>query len=111
MLIATLREKPKCIAGYKKTREEAERIENKETIPKILGINMLIQKLDTCNLFEEEMNAKTQFGGNLSVRRDKNKERIILVGHNECIFRQYALTNKSWVGPQGQKPLHQKIRV
>jgi hypothetical protein len=35
---------------------------------------MSIQKLDTCNLFQEEMNAKMQFRGNLSVRRDKNKE-------------------------------------
>jgi hypothetical protein len=54
------------------------------------------------------MNAKTQFGGNLSVRRDKNKETIIVIGHDECIFRQYALTNKSWVGPQGQKTITPK---
>jgi hypothetical protein len=31
-----------------------------------------------------------------------------MVGHNECIFRQYALTNKSWNGPQGQQTITPK---
>ncbi len=31
-----------------------------------------------------------------------------MVGHDECIFRQCALTNKSWNGPQGQKTITPK---
>jgi len=57
------------------------------------------------------MNATTQFGVNLSVRRDKNKETIIVLGHDECIFRQYALTNKSWNGPERQKSITPKDSV
>ena len=62
-----------------------------------------------CNLFQEKMNATIQFGVNLSVRRDKNKETIIVLGHDECIFRQYVLTNKSWNGPEGQKSITPKV--
>ena len=54
---------------------------------------------------KNEMNATTKFGGNLSVRWDKDKEAIIVLGHNKCMFWQYALTNKSWNGPLGQKAL------
>jgi hypothetical protein len=58
-----------------------------------------------CNLFQEKMNATTQYGRKLSVRRDKNKETIIVLGYDECIFRQYELTNKSWNGGEGQKSI------
>jgi len=62
-----------------------------------------------CNLFQEKMNATIQFGVNLSVRRDKNKETIIVLGHDECIFRQYALTNKLWNGPEEHKSFTPKV--
>jgi hypothetical protein len=101
------------------TREETKRLESEEQIPKKsgyqyfdpeTGVNRIEYHVDTCDLFQEKMNGAMQFREKFSVIRDKNKETIIMVGYDECIFRQYALTNKSWNGPQGQKPLHQKIQ-
>ena len=30
---------------------------------------------------------------------------IIMLGHDECIFKQYHFTNKSWVGDDKSRPL------
>jgi hypothetical protein len=99
------------------TSEEAEVLESENKIPKKTGyqyfntetgVNMVEYHVDTCYLFQEKMNATIQVGGNLSVRRGKNKETIIVLGHDECIFRQYALTNKPWNGPEEQKSITPK---
>ena len=43
-----------------------------------------------------------QFGGCLSVRMPKDVKPIIVFGQDECIFKQYIFTKKSWMGPEGQ---------
>ncbi len=48
--------------------------------------------VDTCNLFQERMNAQTPFWGNRSVRW----------GHDEAIVKQFTLASKSWVGTNGK---------
>ena len=45
------------------------------------------------------------FGGNLSVRFPMNEKPIIIFGQDECIFKQYAFTKKSWTSPDGTRPL------
>ena len=49
-------------------------------------------------VFSEKMKQETEFGGNLSVRFPDNNKPLI-------VFRQYALTKKSWVGPNGKSVL------
>jgi hypothetical protein len=41
------------------------------------------------------------FKGMLSVRKPPGRP-LIIFGHDECIFKQYLMTNKSWKGPNGE---------
>ena len=43
-----------------------------------------------------------RFGGCLSVRMPEGVKPIIVFGQDECIFKQYIFTKKSWKGPKGQ---------
>ena len=43
-----------------------------------------------------------KFGGCLSVRKPEDLKPIIIFGQDECIFKQYVFTKRSWVGPEGQ---------
>jgi len=62
---------------------------------------MVEYHVGTCELFQERMNEETPFGGKRSVRH-KNGLMLIMWGHDEAIFKQYLLTKKSWVGPNGE---------
>jgi len=66
---------------------------------------MVEYHVDACKVFSEKMKQETEFGGNLSVRFPHNNKPLIVFGHDECIFKQYALTKKSWVGPNGKSVL------
>ena len=48
------------------------------------------------------MNEKTEFGGRLSVRKEQELKPLFIFGHDECIFKQFTLTKKAWVGPNGE---------
>jgi hypothetical protein len=43
-----------------------------------------------------------EFGGNLSVRFPVGSKPLIAFGHDECIYKQFLMSNKSWVGPNGE---------
>ena len=68
------------------------------------GNKMVEYHINCCNEFQERMDEK-KIGGNVSVRMDKNEKPLIIMGHNECIFKQYLLTNKSWNEPNGELSL------
>ena len=51
----------------------------------------------------QDMVAKTEFGGNLSVRMPLGTKPLICFGQDECIFKQFLFTAKSWTLPDGQK--------
>ena len=57
--------------------------------------------VDTCNILEERANNETKYGGNLSVRKELEEKPLIMFGHDECIFKQYTMTNKSWKASNG----------
>jgi hypothetical protein len=40
------------------------------------------------------MNKKAKFGGNMSVRLNREEKLLIIFGHNGAIFKQYLLTKK-----------------
>ena len=43
-----------------------------------------------------------EFGGNLSVRFPVGSKPLIASGHDECIYKHFLMSNKSWVGPNGE---------
>ena len=43
-----------------------------------------------------------QLGSNLSIQFPGGKCLIIIFSHDECIFKQFAMSIKSWVGPNGK---------
>jgi hypothetical protein len=48
------------------------------------------------------MNKETTYGGNGSVRYDEEGRMLIKWGHEEAIIKQFTLTTKGWVGPNGE---------
>ena len=66
---------------------------------------MVEYHVDACDIFQERMNVDTAFGGRLSVRMEKDDKPLIIFGHDECIFKQYLLTKKSWTAPDGETVL------
>ena len=57
---------------------------------------------NACNMFSKEKEEKKKFGGNISVRFPRGEKPLIIFCHDECIFKQYALTQKSWVASNGK---------
>ena len=41
----------------------------------------------------------TEFGGNLSVRIEPLSKPLIILGHDECIFKQFLMPSKQWYDP------------
>ncbi len=42
------------------------------------------------------------FKGMLSIRKPPCSKPLIIFGHDECIFKQFLITNKSWKGNIGE---------
>ena len=51
--------------------------------------------------FQERMKQE-KFGGRLSVHKPSNSKALISFGHDECIFKQFTFSAKSWHGPNGE---------
>jgi hypothetical protein len=69
------------------------------------GVKMVEFHVDNHHSLQDEMNATTEFGGNLSVQKDPNKKPLVCLGQDECIMKQFCFTNKSWTAPDGKTPL------
>ena len=51
------------------------------------------------------MNKKTEFGGNVSVRKRESDKPLIIIGQDEIIFKQYIFNNKSWTLLDGTREM------
>ena len=69
------------------------------------GIDMVEYHVDSSYLFQDQMNKETEFGGKLSVRLEQHEHPLIIFGHDECIFKQFHVTKKAWMGPNGETVL------
>ena len=49
--------------------------------------------------------ANAEFGGYLSVRKNKDDKPLIIFGQDECVFRQYCMNKKRWILPDGTAAL------
>jgi hypothetical protein len=66
-------------------------------------IDMIEFHVDDVPFDCDDLTRNLPYGGNLSVL---NKETpIFLFGHDECIFRQYSFSIKTWKAPSGQQTL------
>ncbi len=68
-------------------------------------VPMVELHVDSHPTFHAQMNATTQFGGNLSVRMPPDTKPLICFGQDECIFKQFLFTGKAWSAPDGTKPV------
>jgi hypothetical protein len=48
------------------------------------------------------------FGGNLSVRFPTGCKQLIAFGHDESIFKQFLISLKTWIGPDGERNIAPK---
>ena len=76
------------------------------------GMKRLEFHVDDCELFSDwndwpDEDSK-RFGGCLSVRMPEGSKPLIIFGQDECIFKQYIFTKKSWMGPEGQTAMTPK---
>ena len=60
--------------------------------------------IDDCKIFGAVMR-DTKYGGNLSVRCDTSKKPVVCIGQDECIFKQFSFSPKSWTAPDGKKDI------
>ena len=69
------------------------------------GEDMYEYHVDDEDYFSEYGNTHYDFGGNWSVRRDRNKKPLICIGQDECVFHQYYRHGRQWVGVNQQRAL------
>jgi hypothetical protein len=54
------------------------------------------------------MNEETKYGERRSVRCNEG-EMLFIWGYDEAIFKQFVLTKKYWVGPNGETAIVPKM--
>ena len=93
---------------------EKEKLEEEEGIELAYGhrykdpisdVAMVEFHVDDHHSFQDNMNSSTPFGGNLSVRRPREKKPVVCFGQDEVILKQYCFTTKAWTSPTGQKAI------
>ena len=68
------------------------------------GTQMIELHVDSCTESILQGNVLT-FGGNLSVRCPSDAKPLVIFGQDECVFSQFLLPTKQWVGPNGERAL------
>ena len=68
------------------------------------GIEMVEHHVDASEEFHFRMKDET-YGGKLSVRMQPNEKPLMIIGHDESIFKQYLITKKAWTLPTGETQL------
>jgi hypothetical protein len=62
---------------------------------------MVEHHVDASELFPIMMSNEV-FGGKLSVRKHPDDKPLIIIGHDESIFKQYLTTTKAWTFQQAR---------
>ena len=69
------------------------------------NISMYEFHIDTHKCLLSLIGADAEYGGYLSVRKNRNDKPLIIFGQDECIFKQYQMNTKRWVLPDGSSAL------
>jgi len=56
-------------------------------------------------LIQEEFNGKPR---QQSIRAEPDQKRLIIIGQDECIFHQYLVNQRAWIGPLGEQSIDPK---
>ena len=81
------------------TADEAAVMEDNGDVARGAGYkegNIVEYHVDTVNPSKLK---ETLFGGELSIRFPTGAKPLIIMGHDECIFKQYTMPRKQWYGP------------
>ena len=95
------------------TKEQADESTKNNSVPRNSGyeytnekgVKMVEYHVDSCTLFQYNLNEMAIYGGNLRVRNPKHEKPLIIFGYNECIFKQYLLTKNNWMDPDDETVL------
>jgi hypothetical protein len=68
------------------------------------GVPMIEFHVDD-HLFLQNVQSELLFGASLSVRKPTSCKPLIIFGQDECIFKQFKFTKKTWRLPDGRYPL------
>ena len=71
------------------------------------GLTMFELHVDDLNNNHEKL-SDAEFGGFLSVRKKECEKPIIMIGQDECIYKQYLLVKKQWILPDGTTAVNPK---
>ena len=68
------------------------------------GTAMFEYHVDDHIIFQERC-SRLPYGGNLSIRKDPNVKPLMILGQDECIFKQFIFSKGYWLLPDGTKQL------
>ena len=68
------------------------------------GVDMVEYHVDDHKLFAAKCSS-LQYGGNLSIHKPPTQKPLMIIGQDECIFKQYIFKKKYWVLPDGTRQL------
>ena len=101
----------RCYRWFSITKEEKDKLVSQGEIDASVGyhytqngIEMVEFHVDDHILFQSKCDV-LPYGGNLSVRKPPNTKPLMLLGQDECIFKQYLFTAGYWMLPDGTKQL------
>ncbi len=69
------------------------------------------KELDSCSEFQEKMNRETMFRGNLSVRKQKNEQPLLMFGNNKAMLKNFYLPERLGVGQMEKQYWCQKVKA
>ena len=111
---------PRCHRWIQVTKEKVEKWRGEKTVPFQFndkakgysylspdGVEMVEYHVDDHDFLHEvadEMGFGIM-GGNVSERRPPMSKPVIIFGQDECVFNQFLLSGKQWVGPDGHRAL------
>jgi hypothetical protein len=72
------------------------------------GNSMVELYIDFCHHFAERANKETEYRGWVSIQKAEEEPALMMFGHDECIFKQFYTTNKSWKASNGETLLMPK---
>ena len=95
------------IEEVQKENDKFEKERGYKYIDPLSGLTMHEFHVDDLDNSHEKIE-DSDFGGFLSVRKRDEDRPIIMIGQDECIFKQYLLVKKQWILPDGQTAANPK---
>ena len=110
---------PRCHRWIQVPKETVEKWKSEKTLPREFnenvkgfsyqsdGVEMIEFHVDDQDFLHEVADELGHgiMGGNVSMRRPPDTKPLMVFGQDECVFNQFLLSGKQWVGAEGQRAL------